>query len=270
MDRYKTAFDSLHKASNKAFVPFTLLGWPNTEKCFETIKAMIDSGATALELGIAFSDPVADGPIIQAAAFEVLDAGFSVTDAFALLARVRKYNATIPIGLLVYYNVVLARGIDKFYSDAAKAGIDSVLIADLSIDDADEVVTIATKHSIQQVFIVSPLTDEPRLKRIASLAGGYIYIVSRLGITGTEERHDVGIEALLQRTKVASDLPLCVGFGVSSPDNARNMFSAGSDGVITGSKIIELIRTDEAPDYPRLREFVTAMVSASKVATTLG
>src|SRR5262249_40524448 len=153
-------------------------------------KRMIDEGATALELGLAFSDPVADGPVIQRATNEVLEGGFTVDQAWALLSRVRKYNSNIPIGLLCYLNIVLARGAERFFEQAATCGVDSVLIADLPPDAADEVAPVAEAHGIALVFIVSPLTSDARLSKIASLSKAYLYVVSRLGITGVQETHD--------------------------------------------------------------------------------
>ncbi|HEY9789923.1 MAG TPA: tryptophan synthase subunit alpha [Candidatus Obscuribacterales bacterium] len=256
--RYKQAFNQ----SKAAFVPFTVLGWPDAERCYQTIKTMIDEGATALELGVAFSDPVADGPVIQQATTEVLDSGFDVEQAFRLLCRVRAYNASVPIGLLTYLNVVLARGAEQFFEEAARCGVDSVLIADLPPDAADEVAPHADAHGVALVFIVSPLTTTDRLSKIAGLSKAYIYVVSRLGITGAQETHDDQLEQLLERTKKVTAVPMLVGFGISSPSAARNMLAIGADGVISGSKVIEIIRQDAAPGYPLLSRFLQDMRAA--------
>lgn len=250
-----------------AFIPFTLLGWPDAQRSFEIIKTLIDSCATALELGFAFSDPVADGPIIQAAAFETIENGFRLSDAFALLQRVRNYNAEIPIGLLVYFNTVLSQGIDRFYEKAAKAGVDSILVADLPAECADEVEAAATKHNIAPVFIISPLTDDERLAAISRVARGYLYVVSRLGITGVHEHFDTELDRLLKRARNASSLPLCVGFGVSTPAQAKLMIEKGADGVITGSRIIQLMR--ETRDLSQLSAYVKEMRDAVKFAPDL-
>jgi tryptophan synthase alpha chain len=262
-NRYKLAFKQIDRAGS--FIPFTVLGWPDRACCLETIKMMIKSGATALELGLAFSDPVADGPIIQKASFETLEAGFSVRDALALIADVRHFNATIPIGVLTYLNVVLAQGTENFFAAAAKAGLDSVLIADLPPAAAPEVEKVASAHGISLVFIITPLTSNERLTTIASLSSAYIYVVSRLGITGTEERHDQNLAHLLERAKSVMNLPLLVGFGISSPAAAREMMTNGADGVITGSKIIEIIRNDKPPEYPLLKKFLQEMNEAVRI-----
>jgi tryptophan synthase alpha chain len=256
-----------YKNLNNAFIPFTLLGWPNVEESFNIIKTLIDSGASALELGFAFSDPVADGPIIQAAAFETIENGFRLTDAFGLLKRIREYDSKVPIGLLVYFNTVLSQGIDRFYELAAQAGVDSILIADLPAECAEETEAAAKKHDVAPVFIISPLTDDERLAAISRVARGYLYVVSRLGITGVHEHFDTDLEHLLQRARKASSLPLCVGFGVSTPTQAKLMIEKGADGVITGSRIIQLVR--ETGDLSQLSAYVKEMRDAVKFAPNL-
>lgn len=261
-DRYQQTFKTLKEAGHAAFIPFTLLGWPDKQKSLSIIKTLIDAGASALELGFAFSDPVADGPIIQAAAFKTIEAGFTLDDCFALLRQVRDYNNAIPIGLLVYYNTVLSRGIDRFYREAAEAGVDSILIADLTVDSADEIAASANSNGIAPVFIISPLTDELRLRKLSSVAGGYVYVVSRLGITGTHDNHDTDLHALLSRARANTKLPLCVGFGISTPEHAQKMISFGADGVITGSRIIQMMT--ESSDLSKLEAYVQGMVQATK------
>jgi tryptophan synthase alpha chain len=265
-NRYKNAFETARAAGRGAFIPFTMLGWPNPADCWETIKVMVDEGATALELGIAFSDPVADGPVIQKAACETLDSGFSVNNAFALIGRIRQYNQTVPIGVLTYFNVVLATGADRFYRQAADCGVDSVLLADLPPDEYDEVAQPARQNDISPVFIASPMTGAERLRLIAQYSSAYIYVVSRLGITGVDERHDDNLRRLFAEAKQTTKLPLCVGFGVSSPEAARRMLADGADGVITGSRIIDIIRGDQSPHYPSLRNFIKQMCQSVATA----
>ncbi len=263
LNRYDRRFATLRETGQKAFIPFTMLGWPDRDRCLETIRVMIESGASALELGMAFSDPIADGPIIQRATFETLASGFKVKDAFALIEEVRKLDAEIPIGLLVYFNTVLAKGIDGFYQQAAQAGVDGVLIADLTPEMAPQVAETALKNGIAPIFIISPLTSPERLQIITEHAGGFLYVVSRLGITGTEQRFDQALQNLLATTRQHTPIPLCVGFGISTPEHARRMLEFGADGVITGSKIIQLIQ--EANGQPLdtvLRPFLTEMCRA--------
>jgi tryptophan synthase alpha chain len=242
--RYEKRFAELAEARKKAFIPFTLLGWPDKEACFSQICAMIDAGASALELGIPFSDALADGPVIQRAAHEALQAGFKMDDAFALLERIRGRDQSIPIGLLVYYNLVLACQPDRFFERCAKSGVDAVLIADLPIENVLEVKPSAQRHSVELIYLVSPVTTPSRLDLICANAGAFLYLISRLGVTGTDKRDeekDAQLKALVENVRQRSKLPVCAGFGISKPEHARNMFKVGVDGVIAGSRVIEII-----------------------------
>lgn len=242
-DRYAQLSTKLQAERRQAFVPFTVLGWPNKSDSQTLIESLIESGADALELGVAFSEPVADGPEIQQAVNETLASGFTCDQAFDLIAAVRKRHQEIPIGLLVYYNIVLKRGIRNFYAAAHQAGVDSILIADLSVECAHEVAAAAEEFRIAPIFIVSSLTSDERLAAIARHARGYIYVVSRLGITGVEERYDADLQKLLVRLRQRTQLPLFVGFGVSTPEQAQKIVGLGADGVITGSRVIQLARS---------------------------
>lgn len=265
-DRYRAKFRALKESKKGAFMPFTVLGWPDEETSFNIIKTMIDSDASALELGIAFSDPVADGPIIQAAAHKVIESGFTVNQALDLVARVRKYNDDIPIGLLVYYNHIMAMGVEKFYARAEECGVDGVLVADLPSESADEIVSIATGNNISTIFIVSPLTREERLDKIVKHARGFIYLVSRLGVTGTDERdasRDSRLAALIASIKKATELPILAGFGVSTPAHAERMMASGADGVITGSRIVDLVaKAEPSKMQAELSAYLKQMVAS--------
>jgi tryptophan synthase alpha chain len=267
-NRYTARFRLLRQNNQKAFIPFTLLGWPDKELSLSIIKTMIDSGASMLELGWAFSDPIADGKIIQAAAFETLATGFKVEDALELIEQVRKYDADIPIGLLMYYNMLLAQGPESFFQQAATAGVDGVLVADLPAENAQEIIPHAQKNGIAPIFMVSPLTSAERLPLILQHAEGFLYLVSRLGITGTNDQYDQQLPAVLQEIRRQSDLPVCVGFGISQPQHARFMIDMGADGVITGSALIELIDKARASGdvLPALRTYLDAMRQATNPA----
>jgi tryptophan synthase alpha chain len=239
-NRYSRAFDAAKNQQRKALIPYCMLGYPDRCRCEESLDLMVSSGATALELGIAFSDPVADGPTIQQAAQQVIRSRFGLSDAFELIARVRSVHKEIPIGLLVYYNTVMSLRPPEFYRKAKAAGVDGILIADLPPESAAEVMESAWAYDIQQIFIVSPLTSEERLPVILQYAGGFVYAVSRLGVTGMEEEHDHQLSRIIKSAKSKSHLPVCVGFGISSPQQASKIFGLGADGVITGSKVIDL------------------------------
>ncbi|HEY9713655.1 MAG TPA: tryptophan synthase subunit alpha [Chroococcales cyanobacterium] len=266
-DRYQRRFQRLQESQTRAFMPFTMLGWPDRARCLDTIDMMIKSGAAALELGMAFSDPVADGPVIQKAAFETLEQGFSVHDAFALLKDVRAIDADIPIGILVYYNVVLAQGIDRFFQQAKDAGIDGVLVADLPVEAADEVLPAAEKHGINLIFIVSPVTTKTRLKEIVAKASGFLYLVSRLGVTGTDKKTEMYKELteLVGEIKEQSQIPVCAGFGISDGASAAAMLKTGVDGVIIGSRVIEIVGTSGVDGLKDLFAEVSAVLKPERL-----
>ncbi len=230
------------------FIPFTVLGDPNPAGSLQVIQALIESGADALELGLPFSDPPADGPVIQAADVRALESGTTMDDCFTVLKQVRAMT-DIPVSLLVYSNLVFQRGVEKFYADAAASGVTSVLVADLPLEHAEEIVPFARKYGIHPVFLVSELTTKDRLKEIVKFADGYLYVVSYLGVTGVKNAVFEGhVQKTIKKLKEGTSLPLFVGFGVSSPVQAEAIARAGADGVIVGSRIVR-----EVPDLKNIR-----------------
>ncbi len=268
--RYEHLFSRLKHEGRKAFIPYTMLGYPDKKHCLEAVKAMIESGVSALELGLAFSDPLADGPVIQEAASRTIESGFKTMDAFALIKEIRKFNSEIPITLMCYYNSVLAHKSEGFCNAAQEAGVDALLIVDLPPELSKEFSRICAEKKLEQVFIISPLTSEERLQLISQKAGGFLYAVSRLGITGVEERYDENLQILIEKAKKLAKLPVAVGFGVSTPEQAQKMFNSGADAVITGSRIVEMqtqikkgkIKIDDLKAYVRTMLAACSGVSA--------
>lgn len=237
MNSYKEVFGKLDRA---ALIPFFVLGDPDAQTSLSIIKSAIDAGADILELGIPFSDPVADGPTIQKADVRALQAKMTPHKALDLIAQVTAYKP-LPIGLLVYYNLILQYGVEAFLRDFKKAGGTSVLVADLSIDDADEIAPAARAAGLETVFMATPNCPDERLERIVQQTTGFVYTVSVLGTTGQREGMSDLVKPLIERLKRLTKTPICVGFGVSSPDHARQIADAGADGVIIGSRIVKII-----------------------------
>ena len=237
MKTYKQVFSELNRA---ALIPFFVIGDPDFDTSLEIVKAAIDAGADILELGIPFSDPIADGPTIQKADIRALTSGMTVQRGLEFIQKVKDYK-DIPIGLLMYYNLVYQYGTEKFFSDFYQAGVNSVLVADLSIDDADEITAAAESAGLDTVFMVTPNTNTERMKLIASRTTGFIYTVSLLGVTGSREKLSDTVEGLIGKLKKLTSVPVCVGFGISKAQHAATVASAGADGVIIGSKIVQLI-----------------------------
>ncbi len=240
MKTYKQAFSEINRA---AVIPFFVIGDPDYQTSLSIVKSAIDAGADILELGIPFSDPIADGPTIQKADIRSLRSGMTVKKAREFITEIKRHK-DIPIGLLMYYNLIYQYGTEKFFKDFHAAGVNSVLVADLSIDDADEVVAPARNAGLDTVFMVTPNTEAERMKLIASKTTGFIYAVSLLGVTGSREKLSDSVAGLVTGLKKITDVPVCVGFGISTPAHAVEVAKAGADGVIIGSKIVGIIENN--------------------------
>ncbi len=261
MKTYKQLFSQLKQA---ALVPFFVIGDPDFETSLAIIKTAIDAGSDILELGIPFSDPIADGPTIQKADIRAMKSGITVAKALEFIAAIKQYK-DIPIGLLMYYNLIYQYGIEKFFTDFHKSGVNSILIADLSIDDADEITGPAQNAGMDTVFMATPNTDIERIKTIASKTTGFIYAVSLLGVTGSREKLSEDVRSLIARLKSLTQVPVCVGFGISKPEHAAAVASAGADGVIIGSKIIKIIE-DNLDNNEKILNEVKKFIEEIKAA----
>jgi tryptophan synthase alpha chain len=264
MKNYQQAFAELKSQKRAALIPFFVIGDPDAGASLALVKAAIDAGADVLELGIPFSDPIADGPTIQRADVRAMRSGMNVPKALEFIREVKSHK-DIPIGLLMYYNLIQQYGVERFFTDFHEAGVNSILVADLSIDDADEVAGPARSAGLDTVFMVTPNTDADRMKRIASQTTGFIYTVSVLGVTGTRATLSNAVEGLVGRLKSVTDVPICVGFGVSKPEHARAIADAGADGVIIGSKLVAMIEDNlDAPHHAveQIAQFLTEVKAA--------
>lgn len=269
--RYQQAFAELAKKNENAFIPFVIIGDPNAEQSFKVIKALIDAGADALELGIPFSDPSADGLTIQMAALRALNSGINTDICIDILAKVREYAPNIPIGLLLYGNLVFARGIDNFYRDMAQVGVDSVLIADLPIRESLPFREAALKHGVAPIFIAPPNASEDTLREVSSYSRGYTYVLSRAGVTGVdviEESTQVTspAQSLISKLTEYHAAPPVLGFGISAPQQVKDAFTAGASGAISGSAVVKIIENNLADNEKMLTELTTFIVDM-KTAT---
>lgn len=237
MGRIKALFDLLKRP---AFIGFTVAGDPDKDTCIRAAMALIDGGTDILELGVPFSDPVADGPTIQKADERSLAAGTKVDTVFAIVRELRK-KTNVPIVFLVYYNMVYHRGVDRFYKEASETGVDGILIADMPVEESDDVYETALRYGIDPIFLITQTTSDERIKKIAARAHGYLYLVAVLGVTGVRDTVSSGAIDLLQRVRKHTQIPLALGFGISTPDHAKVCAGAGADGVIVGSAIVEIV-----------------------------
>lgn len=265
--RYEAMFEKLDAKGEGAFVPFVTIGDPTPEQSLRVIETLIENGADALELGIPFSDPLADGPTIQGATIRALDAGTTPDNCFDILKQVRERHPDIPMGLLMYANLVFANGIDTFYAKCAEAGVDSVLIADVPAGESADFRESAAKHGVHAIFIAPPNANEETLKTISELGGGYTYLLSRAGVTGTESKAGKPIDHLLAKLSEYGAARPLLGFGISEPAQVQEAINAGAAGAISGSAVVKIIErnvNDETNMLKELGEFVSGMKAATK------
>jgi tryptophan synthase alpha chain len=246
------------------FIGFTVAGDPDEPGCVRIARALIAGGADILELGIPFSDPVADGPTIQKADERALAAGTTPDSVFEIVREIRR-ESDIPIVFLTYFNIVYRRGIEKFYQEAQESGVDGILIADMPVEESDEVCEASFRHNIDPIFLITRTTSDERIKKITERAGGYLYLVTVLGVTGVRETVSSGAIDLLDRVRKLTDLPLALGFGISLPEHAKTCAAAGADGIIVGSAIVNIVeRNTGDPDAIErdLKTYVIQMKNA--------
>ena len=266
-NRYQKTFKDLDKNSQGAFVPFVTLHDPDFERSIEIIRCLIDNGADALELGLPFSDPIADGPVIQKASIRALGSGATTKRSFEIIKRIRLDYPEIPIGLLVYSNLVIAKGIENFYKLAYQAGVDSVLIADVPIIEAAPFIEKAKAQNIQPIFIATPNAPNETLKKVATYSQGYTYLLSRAGVTGTEVKAEMPIGNILNVLKQHSAPPSLLGFGISNTEQVKQAIELDVDGVISGSAVVRVIEENlenQQTLIDNLSVFITKMKQSTK------
>ncbi|HEY0113632.1 MAG TPA: tryptophan synthase subunit alpha [Allosphingosinicella sp.] len=263
MSRYDAMFDRLAERGECAFGAFAMLGDPDLEASAAILDALVEGGADMLEVGIPFSDPVADGPVIQAAAVRALRGGTRTADCFRILGEFRRRHPQVPVGILTYANLVVARGREAFYRAAAEAGVDSVLVADVPMTEAEPFLSAAREAGVAPVLIAAPNTPPSTLERIARAGEGYTYCVARSGVTGADR--EVKFEAEVIAALRALGAPPCVlGFGIARPEHVRLACRAGAAGVISGSAIVSLIASNPGGGAAAVRDFVREMKAATR------
>ena len=250
-------------ASGKAFIPFVTCGDPDLETTAKVVRAMAEAGADLIELGIPFSDPTAEGPVIQAANVRALSAGTTTDKIFNLVRDLRK-DVTIPMVFMTYANVVFSYGSEKFISTCAEIGIDGLILPDIPYEEKDEFDPICKKYGVDLISMVAP-TSEDRIATVSKEANGFIYVVSSLGVTGVRSEITTDIGAMVQLIRGSSARPCAVGFGISTPEQAQKMASL-SDGAIVGSAIVKLVGKYGRDAAPYVYDYVKSMKDAVRQA----
>lgn len=254
MSKIREAFKN-----GKAFIPFITCGDPDLETTKAIVKEMVKSGADLVELGIPFSDPTAEGPVIQGANLRALTGGVTTDKIFEMVTELRK-EVTVPMVFMTYANVVYSYGIERFVKKAAETGMDGLILPDVPYEEKEEFAPACRQYGLDFISLIAP-TSHDRISMIAKEAEGFVYCVSSLGVTGMRSEITTDVGAMVELVKSVSDIPTAIGFGISNPEQAAKM-AAKSDGVIVGSAIVKLVEKYGKDALPYVAEFVKSMKDA--------
>jgi tryptophan synthase alpha chain len=261
-DRLARTFQSLREKNQKAFVAYIAAGDPNFDASLEIMKSLADTGADIIELGLPFSDPLADGIVNQMAAERALKSGMTTARVLDLIREFRKSHET-PIVLFTYLNPVFTYGFDSFHHDAAAAGADGILLLDLPPDEAARNKDLTGGSGLKAIRLIAPTTPAERMATLAQSAQGFIYALSRTGVTGAHGGPSANIASMVTAIKHHTDVPVCVGFGISTPDQAA-MVAAAADGVIVGSAIVKQVELNLQDPARAVVDFTKPLIDAVK------
>lgn len=256
MSRIQEAFQG-----KKAFIPFITCGDPDLETTEQLVYAMEKEGAAIIELGIPFSDPTAEGPVIQAANLRALSGGVTTDKVFETVEKIRK-NSRIPLVFMTYANVVFSYGTERFVKRMKETGMDGLILPDVPFEEKEEFDSVCREYGIELISLIAPTSHE-RIRMIAEKASGFVYCVSSLGVTGTRSEITTDIGEMVRLVKEAKDIPCAVGFGISTPEQAAEM-CRHADGVIVGSAIVKLCGAHGRDGVPYVAEYVRSMAEAAK------
>ena len=246
-------------ARGKAFIPFITCGDPSLKVTEELVYAMEEAGADLIELGIPFSDPTAEGSVIQAANIRALSGGVTTDKVFEMVEKIRK-KTSVPMVFMTYANVVFSYGTEKFCRRAAETGMDGLILPDVPFEEKEEFASVCRRYGLDLISLIAPTSHE-RIARIAKEAEGFVYCVSSLGVTGVRQEITTDVGEMVKMVKAQKDIPCAVGFGISTPEQAEKMASQ-ADGVIVGSAIVKLCETYGENCAPYVREYVKKMKDA--------
>jgi tryptophan synthase alpha chain len=246
MDRIASTFDHLGRQGRTALMPYLTMGYPQQESALALVPTLVETGADLIELGVPFSDPLADGATIQAAAQQALANGMTLSLCLEQAAMLRARGIMVPFILMGYYNPLLQMGLERFALRAATAGIDGLIVPDLPPEEADALQAALHSQRIALIFLLAPSHDYERIRLVAGRTRGFLYLVSLTGVTGARDRLPPDLESFVARARAATDLPLAVGFGISTPAQAARVARI-ADGVIVGSALVRAIAAGQDP-----------------------
>jgi len=262
--RMQDRFAMLREKGEAAFVAYVMAGDPNIEQTEAVILALEEAGVDIIELGVPFSDPLADGPVIQRAAERALANGVTIQDVIAMVGRLRK-KTQIPIIFMTYYNLVMHMGLESFAAGCRDNGVDGTLMLDLPPEESKEYLEMMRVAERDTVYLVAPTSTDERIRKAAAATTGFVYYVSREGVTGMRDTVASNLGSMIERIRAATDLPIAVGFGISTPEHAA-LVAKEADGVVVGSAIVNQIgQIGDTPDLAaRVRDFVRPLVAGAK------
>lgn len=263
MSRIESKFATLRAEGRKAFVSYIMAGDPDLATSLELMKGLPAAGVDIIELGMPFTDPMADGPTIQLAGQRALEAGQTLQKTLDMVAEFREGDATTPIVMMGYYNPIYSRGVDRFLKDAVAAGIDGLIVVDLPPEEDSELCIPAQKAGINFIRLATPTTDDRRLPKVLQNTSGFVYYVSITGITGAAAAQAGDVAPEVARIKAATDLPVIVGFGIRSPETAEAIASV-ADGAVVGSAIVKMV--EEKKPVPEILGFVKGLADGAHSA----
>ena len=247
MSRIQGRFEALAKAKRKALIPYITAGDPHPALTVPLMRALIEGGADILELGVPFSDPMADGPVIQRAGERALKHGVGLADVLSLVIQFREKDKATPVVLMGYANPIEAMGVEKFIAAASAAGVDGVIVVDYPPEECEQFAALAKKADIDPVFLLAPTSTDKRIGEVARIGSGYLYYVSLRGVTGASHIDLAEISSRMPKIRAATRLPIGVGFGIRDAESARRV-AASADAVVIGSRIIEEIEGGKPED----------------------
>ncbi|MGI0061557.1 MAG: tryptophan synthase subunit alpha [Nitrosotalea sp.] len=265
MSRIKIKFQDLRSKNQKALITYVMAGFPSEKDTLSAVRGLVKGGADIIELGMPFSDPLADGPVIQHAGFQSLQKGMNLDKFLSLVKKIRK-ETDLPLVLMTYTNILYRHGYDKFISTVKNAGIDGLILPDMSINESKEFLQAAKKNKMDVIFLISPNTSSDRIKKIADSSSGFLYLVSIFGTTGGQQQFQNYTTHAIKNTKkiLGGKIPLGVGFGVSNPDQARFIIKSGADAIIVGSAFLRLMENTPAEKIEnKIGQFTSSLKKAT-------
>ena len=263
MSRIDRKFASLKAEGRKAFVAYIMAGDPDVETSLAIMKGMPAAGVDVIELGMPFTDPMADGPTIQLAGQRALEGGQTLQKTLDMVAAFREDDDTTPIVMMGYYNPIYSRGVDRFLADAKAAGVDGLIVVDLPPEEDEELCIAAQKAGLNFIRLATPTTDNRRLPKVLQNTSGFVYYVSITGITGAAAAQAADVAPEVARIKAATDLPVIVGFGIRSPETAKSIAGV-ADGAVVGTAIVKLV--EEKRPVAEILDFVKGLAAGAHAA----